>query len=85
MADERTKVIPGHGPFSDRDGVRDFKDLIVAGRDRIAALIKQGKSMGEVLASKPLEGLYKGGESSMSPDTFVKVVYQDLTGESRKK
>ncbi|MBE0712187.1 MAG: MBL fold metallo-hydrolase [Candidatus Aminicenantes bacterium] len=85
MCDERTKVIPGHGPLSDREGVRAFKDLLVAGRDRIAALIKQGKSLDEAVAAKPAEGLYKGGESWLSSDMFVKVVYQDLTGEFRKK
>jgi cyclase len=62
MCDERTKVIPGHGPLSDREGVRAFKDLLVAGRDRIAALVKKGKNLEETIAAKPVEGLYKGGE-----------------------
>jgi cyclase len=85
MCDDRTKVIPGHGPVSGPDGVRAFKDLVVSGRDRIAALVKRGKTLDEVLASKPVEGLYKGGESWFSADTFVKVVYLDLTGEFRKE
>ena len=85
MCDERTKVIPGNGPLSDREGVQGFKDLLVAGRDRIAALVKQGKSLDEAVAAKPAEGLYKGGKSWLSSDMFVKVVYQDLTGEFWKK
>lgn len=85
MCDERTKVIAGHGSLSDREGVQAFKDLLVAGRDRIAALVKQGKSLEEAIASKPVDGLYKGGKSWLSSDMFVKVVYQDLTGEFRKK
>ncbi len=85
MCDERTKVIPGHGPLSGPGGVRAFRDLVVSGRERVAALIKQGKSLDEVLASKPMEGLYKGGESWLSSDMFVKVVYMDLTGKFRKK
>ena len=85
MCDERTKVIPGHGPLSGPDGVKAFRDLIVSGRDRIATLVKQGKSLDEAVASKPVEGFYKGGESWLSPEMFVKVVYLDLTGEFRKK
>jgi len=85
MCDDRTKVIPGHGPFSGPDGVRAFRDLIVSGRDRIAALVTQGKSLDETLVSKPVEGLYKGGESWLTPDMFVKMVYLDLTGKFRKK
>lgn len=85
MCDERTKVIPGHGPLSGPEGVRAFRDLLVSGRDRIAALVKQGKSLDETVASKPVEGLYKGGESWLSSDMFIKIVYLDLTGEFRKK
>jgi len=85
MCNERTKVIPGHGPLSGPDGVRAFKNLVVSGRDRIGPLVKQGKTLDEVLAFKPVKGLYKGGESWFSADAFVKVVYMDLTGEFRKK
>jgi cyclase len=85
ICDEQTKVIPGHGPVSNADGVRAFRDLIASGRDRIATMVNQGKTLDDVLASKPVEGLYKGGESWFSADTFVKVVYLDLTGEFRGK
>jgi len=85
MSDERTKIIPGHGPLSNREGVRAFKDLLTVGRDRIAAFVKKGMSLDEVLAAKPVEGLYKGGDSWLSADMFVKIVFLDLTGEFRKK
>jgi glyoxylase-like metal-dependent hydrolase (beta-lactamase superfamily II) len=84
MCDDRTKIIPGHGPLSDRNGVRAFKDLLVSARARIADLIKAGKSWEEVVAAKPVEGLYKGGQSTMPADVFVRVVYEDLTGKYRK-
>jgi cyclase len=85
LCDARTKVIPGHGPLTDRAGVRAFKELIVAGRERIAALVKAGRTLEEVLAAKPVEGLYRAGESEVPPDIFVKVVYEDLTGKYRQK
>ncbi len=85
MCDERTKVIPGHGQLSDRNGVRAFKDLLVAARARVADLIKAGKGEEEVVAAKPAEGLYKGGESELPADMFVRVLYEDLTGKYRKR
>jgi len=85
LCDERTKVIPGHGPLSDRAGVQAFKDLLVAGRDRISTLVKLGKTLEEVLAAKPADGLYKGGKSWLSPEMFVRLVYEDLTGKYSKK
>ncbi len=85
MCDERTKVVPGHGPLTDRDGVRAFKDLLVAARARVADLIKAGTGEEEVVAAKPAEGLYKGGESELPADMFVRVLYEDLTGKYRKR
>lgn len=85
MNDERTKIIPGQGPLSDREGVRAFKDLLTGGRDQVTALIKKGMSLEEVLAAKPAEGLFKSGESWLSADQFVKHAFWDLTGEFRKR
>jgi cyclase len=85
ISDEQTKIIPGHGLLSNREGVIAFKDQLTAVRDRIAAFIKRGMSLEEVLAAKPIEGIYKGGEFGVSADIFVKVVFFDLTGEFRKK
>jgi len=84
LCDERTMVIPGHGPLTDREGVRAYKDLLVTGRAKIAALVKAGKTVDEAVAAKPLEGLYKGGRASMLDDIFVQVVFWDLTGKFRR-
>jgi len=48
-----TKVVPGHGPVSTRADVIAHKDMLVAVRDRVAELVKQGKSEDEVLAAHP--------------------------------
>lgn len=85
LCDARTKVVPGHGSLTDRAGVQAFKDLVIAGRDRVSALVKLGKTFEEVLAAKPVAGLYKGGEPVMPDEIFVKVAYEDLTGKYRKK
>ncbi|NVM57486.1 MAG: MBL fold metallo-hydrolase [Desulfobacterales bacterium] len=77
-SDANTKVIPGHGSLSDREEVQAYRDILVTARDRIAKLIKEGKTLDEVLAAEPTAALYKGGKSFISPELFVKVVYMDL-------
>jgi cyclase len=84
LCDVRTKVIPGHGPLTDRNGVRAFRELLVTSRDRVAALVKAGHTLEEVLAARPVDGLYRGGESLVPPELFVKVAYEDLTGKYHK-
>jgi glyoxylase-like metal-dependent hydrolase (beta-lactamase superfamily II) len=48
-----TKVIPGHGPVTDRAGLTSHRDMILAVRDRVAQLIREGKTLEQVVASKP--------------------------------
>ena len=48
-----TKIIPGHGPTVDRNAVMAHRDMMLAVRDRISKLIKDGKSEAEVIAAKP--------------------------------
>jgi hypothetical protein len=54
IAGPGTKVIPGHGATVDRAGLTAHRDMILVIRDRVAALIKQGRTLEQIVASKPL-------------------------------
>lgn len=81
LCDDKTKVIPGHGAVSDREGLRSYRDMLTAARDRIAKLIREGKTLEEIVAADPTAGLFKGGKSWLAPKLFVFCVYQDLAGK----
>ena len=51
--DENTVVIPGHGPISDYQGLKEYILMVSQVRDRIAKLIDEGASLAEVMAAKP--------------------------------
>ena len=53
MAGPKTKIIPGHGPTVDRAAVMMHRDMMLAVRDRISKMIKDGKSEADVIAAKP--------------------------------
>ena len=44
MMGPNTKAIPGHGPMVSRADIIAHRDMILAVRDRVAALVAQGKS-----------------------------------------
>jgi glyoxylase-like metal-dependent hydrolase (beta-lactamase superfamily II) len=48
-----TKVIPGHGVIVDKAALTAHRDMIIAIRDRVGQLVKQGKTLEEVVAAKP--------------------------------
>jgi glyoxylase-like metal-dependent hydrolase (beta-lactamase superfamily II) len=67
LADERTKIIPGHGRLSDAAGLAAYRDM-------------QGRSRDEVIAAKPTRDLdAKWGGGFMKPDVWVGIVYDAMT------
>ena len=73
---EKTIVIPGHGPIGDKAKLVEFRDILVTIREKVAALKKQGKSRDEVVAAKPTANYdAKWGGFVINGDFFTKLVY----------
>ena len=78
-AGPNTRIIPGHGPITDRNGLIAQRDLILAVRDKVAALIAQGKTLDEVLASKPTADFdARVPQAGQSADRFIKWLYAEV-------
>jgi cyclase len=74
-----TKVVPGHGPLADHAALLRFRGMLVTARDRVTRLVKEGRTLEQVLAAKPLADLDDTwGKGFMKPDLFLGVVYADL-------
>jgi glyoxylase-like metal-dependent hydrolase (beta-lactamase superfamily II) len=77
-----TVVVPGHGRLSDETDVVNYRDMATIIRDRIQAMIDDGKTLDEVLAAKPssdYDDLYRNNKDSWTGDTLVEAIYRDLT------
>ena len=48
-----TKIIPGHGPITDRDDMIEFRDMLVGIHDRVSALVLEGLTLEQVIAAEP--------------------------------
>jgi glyoxylase-like metal-dependent hydrolase (beta-lactamase superfamily II) len=78
-AGPNTLVIPGHGPSGNRTQLVDFRDMLVAVRNRVAALKARGRSADEVVASRPsAEFDAQWGRSVISGELFTRLVYQGV-------
>ena len=75
-----TKIIPGHGAIVDKNAVAAHKAMMIAVRDKVAALVKQNKTQEEVVASKPTSEWDSKvtGATPMTADRFVGQLYQEL-------
>jgi glyoxylase-like metal-dependent hydrolase (beta-lactamase superfamily II) len=79
MAGAKTIVVPGHGPEGTRADLVEYRDMLVAIRDSVAALKKQGMKVDQVIAAKPTEKFdAKWGTNVINPALFVTLVYQGV-------
>jgi glyoxylase-like metal-dependent hydrolase (beta-lactamase superfamily II) len=75
-----TKVIPGHGPVTDKAGLQAYHDMLVGIRAAVASQLKVKKTLEQVVASKPTAPWdEKWGNGFIKPEVFAKVVYTDLS------
>ena len=80
MMDENTKVVPGHGPLSDKFRLRNYVTMLTTIRDNVSRLMQEGKTIEEVIAAKPTRAFdEKWGKGFLPPDRFSQLVYMDLS------
>jgi len=76
---EKTIIIPGHGPVADKDRLTEYYNMLVAIRENVAKLKKQGKSLAETIAAKPTAAYdAKWGQFLMTPAIFTQLVYSGV-------
>jgi cyclase len=76
LADNSTKIVPGHGPLGNKADLTKFRDMLVTARDRVQRLKAAGKSAQEVAADKPFADLDPvWGTGIINSDQFAQVVY----------
>jgi glyoxylase-like metal-dependent hydrolase (beta-lactamase superfamily II) len=86
LTNAKTRIVPGHGPLADRAGLTEYRAMLVTARDRMAALVKDGKTEDEVVAAKPFADLdAKWAPTELASKNFIRVVYHSLADKPEKK
>ncbi|MCZ6463534.1 MAG: MBL fold metallo-hydrolase [Proteobacteria bacterium] len=79
LADDKTRIIPGHGPLADRADLASYRDMLVRVRDRVAAARAEGRDEAAVVAARPSADLdEEWSRGFVKPDDFVRTVYRSL-------
>ncbi len=76
LADEQTKIIPGHGLLADKAQLTSYRQMLGVAYERLRELRVVGKTVEEAVAAKPLadlEGTWGGG--LFSGDRWIELVY----------
>jgi cyclase len=79
LADNDTKIVPGHGPLGNKADLKKFRDMLVASCDRVEKLKSAGKSALEAVTEKPFADLdLAWGQGIINSDQWVQIVYLTL-------
>lgn len=79
MADDNTRIIPGHGPLSSKKDLQAYRKMLVTAKERIGKLKNQGKSLTDIQAAKPMADYDDShGQGFINPDTFIMLIYKTL-------
>jgi glyoxylase-like metal-dependent hydrolase (beta-lactamase superfamily II) len=72
LASDSTRIIPGHGPLTDKATLKAHRDMIATVAQRIAELRRAGKTDTEIVAAAPtadFDAVY--GKGFIKPERFV--------------
>jgi len=79
VADNNTKIVPGHGPLGNKADLMKYRDMLATARERLQKLKSSGKSMQDAVAAKPLDDLNEvWGKGLFNSDAFIQIAYPAL-------
>jgi cyclase len=83
-AGAKTKVVPGHGPISNRAGLMEQRDLLVAVRAQVVEMVAKGMTVEQVLEAKPTAA-YDATvpQGAQGAERFVRGLYTEIAAERR--
>jgi cyclase len=89
IIDNKTIVIPGHGPLTDKKGLEAYAVMLDDISSRVEALAAQGKTLDQIKAAHPTDRWDEMcGHSTLppaftvTPDYFVYVVYEGIVAHA---
>lgn len=80
LADDKTIIIPGHGPLASKADLQVAVDMLIDAEVRVKKLVDQGKTQDEVVAANPL-ALYheEWNWGFITTERMTTTLYQSLT------
>jgi cyclase len=84
--DDGTLIVPGHGRICDQADLVEYRDMVAIIRDRVRALIKEGKTLDQVEAAAPAAGYlrrYGHDRGPWSTNAFIESIYKSLQETSK--
>lgn len=81
MADDLTRIIPGHGPLAMTEDLKNYRDFLIKASTNVQALIDKDMDLAQIIEAKPTEEWDETlGKTWITPPQFVTFIYNSLEG-----
>jgi glyoxylase-like metal-dependent hydrolase (beta-lactamase superfamily II) len=81
IIDDKTKVIPGHGPLADAGDLKASIKMLETSLENVRKLVAAGRTEDEVLAAEPLKAFEDWSWPFISTERMTRTIYRSLTQE----
>lgn len=81
LADDGTRIIPGHGPLAVTEDLRTYRDYLIKASANVQTLIDEKLSLQQIIAAQPTAEWDEDlGKTWITPAQFVTFIYNSLKG-----
>lgn len=84
MINERTRVVPGHGPVSDRATLASYRAMLAEIQSRVQEAIRAGRTVEQVVASRPTAEFDSRLGGASHGDRLTRLIYVGLVKEAKR-
>jgi cyclase len=84
VGDANTKIIPGHGPLGTKADLKAFRDMLATVQARLEPMMKQGKTIDEVVAAAPTKDIDDKWGTARRSEGFLRQAYPSLLRRNQK-
>jgi cyclase len=79
IAGDKSKIIPGHGPLSNKAELKAYRDMLATVSGRIRKMIEEGRKLEDITASKVTADFdEKWGKGFIPPNKFAEMVAMNI-------
>lgn len=79
MADDSTRIIPGHGPLGMTEDLKNYRDYLVEASTNVQELIDRDMNLEQIIAARPTSQWDEElGKTWITPAQFVIFIYNSL-------
>ncbi|WP_105168854.1 MBL fold metallo-hydrolase [Pseudoalteromonas sp. T1lg23B] len=83
--DDKTKVIPGHGPVTNKSGLLEYKMLLEQAKKIMLVAIEKHTTLDAVVAAQPLAELKLSYSNWLPQERVTRLFYRSLTSSANSQ